>query len=113
MKEFMMLFRFEPDFSYQPTKEELEEQEQQWGGWIGSLAAQGKFVSTHQLGFEAKTLSADLKVVENALPSNNQIAGGTMVVKAESIDEVLELAKDCPILKMNGTVEVRDIIPMN
>lgn len=109
----MMLFRFEPDFSYQPTQEELAAQEQQWGEWIGTLASQDQLVSTHQLGFEAKTLNADLTVQNNALASNNQIAGGNMVVKANTIDEALEMAKGCPILQMNGTVEVRDIIPMN
>jgi hypothetical protein len=28
------------------------------------------------------------------------------------MEEATEMAKGCPILKMGGTVEVRDIIPM-
>jgi len=38
---------------------------------------------------------------------------GTTVVKTETFDEAVELAKGCPILKVGGTVEVRTIIMMN
>ena len=35
-----------------------------------------------------------------------------MVVKAKSLEEAVAMAKDCPILKMNGNIEVRAIVPM-
>jgi len=35
-----------------------------------------------------------------------------MVVRANTLAEATEMAKDCPILKMGGTVEVRSINPM-
>ncbi|WP_298303127.1 YciI family protein [Flavobacterium sp.] len=38
---------------------------------------------------------------------------GNMVLKAESIEVATEWAKKCPILFMGGTVEVRNVIPMN
>jgi hypothetical protein len=39
--------------------------------------------------------------------------GGYIIVRAKSIDEAAELSKDCPILEMNGNVEVRPIVPMD
>jgi hypothetical protein len=38
--------------------------------------------------------------------------GGYIVVRAESLEEAAEFAKDCPILALGGNVEVRTIIPM-
>ncbi len=110
---YMMLFRFEPDFSYQPSQEEMEAQHQQWGQFIGQLAIQEKLVETHQLGFEGKQISASLDVNEGIHIAEGNTLGGNMVVKANSLEEAVEIAKDCPILKMGGSVEVRSIIPMS
>lgn len=108
----MMIFRFQPNNEYQPTQEELNQQHQQWGTFIGNLAISEKLVSTHQLGFNGKQLKADLSVAEGINISEGQTLGGNMIVRANTVDEAIEMAKDCPILKMGGTVEVRDILPM-
>jgi len=108
----MMIFRFTPNFEYEPTAEELTQMKEQWGSFIGNIAIQEKLISTYQLGFEGKQVSADLSTSEGISISENQTLGGNMVVKANSLEEVTTMAKDCPILKMGGTVEVRSIIPM-
>ena len=38
--------------------------------------------------------------------------GGYTLIKATSFDEAAELSKDCPILSVGGSVEVREIIAM-
>ncbi len=111
-KEFMLLFRYEPSNSYQPTEAELNEQHQHWGAFIGNIAIQEKLVSTHQLGFTGKQITASKLVNEGMHIAENQVLGGNMVVKARSFEEAVEMAKACPILTMGGTVEVRDVIPM-
>jgi hypothetical protein len=110
--EFMLVFRFEPNFNHQPTAEELAEMGQQWGGYFGSLASQGKMVSTHQLGFEGMQISADHSVSEGILIADKQTLGGNLIVKADSMEEAVEIGKQCPILLMGGSVEVRSIMPM-
>jgi YCII-related domain len=86
-KEFMLLFSFEPNSSYQPTE-------------------------AHQLGFEGKQIAADKSVTEGINIANNKTLGGNMIVKANSLDEAVLIAQDCPILQMGGSVEVRSINPM-
>ncbi len=108
----MMIFRFTPNFEYQPTAEEQAQMHQEWGGFIGNLALKEKLVNTYQLGFEGKQIATNLSTSDGITISNNQTIGGTMVVTSNSIEEAVEMAKDCPILKMGGTVEVRSIIPM-
>lgn len=111
-KEFMFVFRFEPINNYQPTAAELSEMHQQWGAFIGNIAIQEKLVSTHQLGFEGMQISPNKSVTEGICIADKQTLSGTMIVKATSISEAVEMAKDCPILLMGGTVEVRSIQPM-
>lgn len=113
LKDFMLLFRLEPNNNYHPTETELDTQKKQWGRWIGGIASQAKLVSTNQLGFTGKQLHADLSIKEGINISDNKMVGGNMIVKAESLDNAIEMAKGCPILTIGGTVEIRDIIPMN
>lgn len=111
-KEFMLLFRYEPS-NEEPTQEQLQEMQKLWGEFIGGIAMQGNLVSTFQLGFEGKRILSDLSSQEGFHISENQVIGGNMVLKAETLESVTELAKKCPILKIGGTVEIRNIIPMN
>ena len=112
LNEFMLLFRFNPAGAA-PTAEQLQEMSKQWGEFIGTIAMQGRLVSTHQLGFEGKTISPNFEVGDGFHISDNVVVAGNMVLKAESLEVATELGKNCPILYMGGTVEVRDINPMN
>jgi hypothetical protein len=111
-KEFMLLFRFEPTPHYQPSKAEMDEMHQQWGSFIGNIALQEKLVSTYQLGFCGVQIFADQTMREGIHLAEKQTLGGNMIVAVNTIQEATALAKNCPILKMGGTVEVRDIQPM-
>lgn len=112
MKEYMLIFRFQPDPNFQMTPEQEIESGKAWGGWIGQIAEQGKFVNTSQLGFEGKVLNADLSSSQGIYTSNATAIGGNLILKAGSIDEAVEISKGCPILAMGGSVEAREIIPM-
>ena len=109
----MLIFRFTPNPAHQPTEEEQKAMKEAWGGFIGNIAISEKLISTHQLGFDGRQLMADRTTTEGMLIADQQIMGGNMTVKAASLDEATELAKDCPILRMGGTVEIRNILPMS
>jgi len=110
MEEFMMIFRMSPMGDFQPTPEQMQESIRQWQDWIGGIAAQGKFVSTNQLGFQGKTLKADGMVTDGPYAEVKEIVGGNIIVKAADLDEALKLAEGCPVLYIGGHVEVRDIM---
>ena len=110
--EFMLLFRFEPNENYQPTPEEINASQQQWGSYIGKMAMQEKFVSTCQLGFEGRQVTSDYSIKNTMYSSDNQIIGGNMIVKANSFEEATAIAQECPILHIGGSVEIRNIVPM-
>ena len=112
-QEYMLIFRFEPNSDYQPTAEEQEAQATAWGKFIGGIALQEKLVNVQQLGFDGHLIEADSTVAPNLYKANNEVTGGNMVIKAASIEEAIELGKGCPILSAGGSVEVRNVIPMN
>ncbi len=113
-KMFMLLFRFTPNFEYQPTEQEQIEMQESWGNFIGNIALKEKLVSTYQLGFEGNQISTGKAIIitEGISIQENQTLGGNMIVRANTLEQATELAKGCPILSMGGTVEVRNIIPM-
>lgn len=113
MKEFMMIFRHTPNADFQPSPEQLQASIQQWQDWIGGIAAQGKFVSTNQLGFEGKTLKPNNLITDGPYAEVKEIIGGYLIAKAESLDDAFAMAQGCPILHMGGHVEVRDIMQRN
>ncbi len=112
LQDFMFIFRYEPVENYQPTPEELAQEEKDWCIFIGSIANQAKLVSVHQLGFEGVQVLPDQSEKQGMYISDKETVGGIMVVKATNIEEATMLSKLCPIFKKGGTVEVRSMIPM-
>jgi hypothetical protein len=41
------------------------------------------------------------------------VVGGYIVVEAKDLTHAAELAKDCPILEVGGSVEIRPIQPLS
>jgi len=109
---FMMIFRYSPNPNYTPTPQEMQQMKEDWGSFIGNIAMKEKLESTYQLGFEGKQISADSNVSDGVLIAENKMISGNMIVKANSLNEAVAMSKDSPILKMGGSVEVRNIIPM-
>jgi len=113
MKEFLMVFRNEGMGDYRPTQAEMEAVEKEWNNWFGSIAAQGKLGGGHRPGFEGKTIHAGNVITDGPYAEVKEILMGTTVLKVDTMEEAIEIAKGCPILKEGGTVEVRDIMMMN
>jgi hypothetical protein len=79
--------------------------------WIGGIAAQNKFVLGNGLPFDGSKVVHHNKMVTNGpFGDVKETVGGYIIVKANSVDEAVEFAKDSPILQGEGnTVEVRRI----
>ena len=110
MDQFILLFRHE-DGSKLASPEQMETWMKQTMDWIGSIAAQGKFVSGTGLLFDDARVVGHHNVVTNGpFGDIKETLGGFIIVKAESADEAAEFAKGSPILQGDGnTIEVRKI----
>jgi hypothetical protein len=76
----------------------------QWQGWIGGIAAQGKFVSTNALNFESKVVKLNNIVTDGPYVEMKEMVGGYIIVKTNTLDEAIKLADGCPALLLGGNV---------
>ena len=111
MKEFLLLFRFPSNFNASNlSPKEMEGLAKKWKDWVGSIAEQGKFVSSGQrLASEGKVLKPGGVVTDGPFAEIREILGSFCVVKAESLDDAVTLAHGCPALETGGSVEVRPV----
>ena len=79
--------------------------------WIGGIAARNKFSGGNGLPFEdARVVKHNGTVTNGPFGDIKETVGGYVIVKAESVDEAVEFARDCPILQgEDNSVEVRRI----
>jgi hypothetical protein len=105
-----LIFRHE-DGQKVASPEQMQQWMKQTMDWIGSIAAQNKFVGGNGLPFEeAKVVHHKGVVTNGPFGDIKETIGGYVIVRAESADEAAEFAKGCPVLQGPGnTVEVRQI----
>ena len=110
MKEFLFIFR--NDFNNIPktSPEVMQATTKKWMDWIGGIAAQNKLSDRgNRLSLSGKVVRTDNVVTDGPYTEIKESVGGYIAVKVESIEEAVELAKGCPVLKLGGNVEVREI----
>ena len=113
MKEFLLLYRADQNAVAQRSPEEMQASMQQWMDWLGSIAAQNQLTDKgNRLVNDGKVLKAANIVTDGPFTELKEALGGYSIIKAPSLQEATELAKGCPILKVGGSVEIREIDKM-
>ena len=115
MKEFALIFRVNgetPSMAATLTPAEMQERLTSWGNWMGSIAARDKLAdSGHRLGIrESRTVGPDNVVTDGPYTEVKEFINGFIVVKTQTVEEAVEIAKGCPILFGGGKVEVRPLV---
>lgn len=113
MEEYALIMRHE-DGAKIASPEQIQQWMKQTMDWIGGIAAQNKFVSGTGLPFDNArviTTKGGQPVVTNGPYGDiKETIGGFIVVRAESVEEAVGFAKDCPVLQGEGnSMEVRKI----
>ncbi len=111
MSEFVYLFRSnEADReAHMGTPERAQRAIQAWVSWMRGLEASGKMKSY------GKPLETGGKVVrrkgvtDGPFAETKDIVLGFIVVEARDIAEAVELARGCPFVQGEGSVEVRPV----
>lgn len=112
MKEYLFLFRGGLNYD-NISAEALQADMQKWKTWMDGLAKAGKLGGGERLNTDGATLKGiDRQVIDGPYAEAKEIIGGFILVKTESKLEAIELAKGCPILENEGTVEVREVAKM-
>jgi hypothetical protein len=75
----------------------------EWAGKVASGKVQGS-------RFKQEGRVVSTKGVR-PMDFGSDTVGGYIIVEADSYEKAVEIAKGCPILENNGTVEIREIVP--
>ncbi len=113
MEQYALIMRHE-DGNKVASPEQIQIWMQQTMDWIGSISAQGKFVSGTGLPFDnARVIKASDKgkiVTNGPFGDIKETIGGIIVINAASVEEAVEFAKGSPVLQGEGnSIEVRKI----
>jgi hypothetical protein len=109
MKEFMLIFRIKDIADFKPTPEQIQERL----NWLASIAAQNKLVdqgnTLSPFTGSAKTVRPG-EVTDGPYTEIKEFIVGYIIVRAETIDEAVEMARENTIFKLGGNIEVREVI---
>jgi hypothetical protein len=114
MKEFMFIYKGrDPNWASAPA-EQKQAVMAAWGKWFEALGKKGQLVSGGSpLEFEGKRVRRDGVITDIAASEVKELVSGYSIIKAKSYAEAAEVARECPIFRMNdATVEVRGIAQM-
>lgn len=111
MKEFALIFRMEDLSDFQPTTRQLQERL----SWLSAVKEQGKLVDKGNtlLPFtgSAKSINNKKEVTDGVNTGSEGFITGYVVIKAETIDEAVEIAKGNPIFdQVDGHIEIRELL---
>lgn len=111
MKDYMFVF-MGPDYeSLGLSPEEMDHRMQNWFAWTEKLGKEGRYVGGEALQTKGKRITGKEKIiVDSPSAESKELIGGFFVVKAENIDEALQLAGDFPDFDIQGTIEVREVV---
>ena len=113
MKDYLLVYRAEYSFMPDRTPEEMQAMSKRWMDWIGGIAAQNKLIDRgNRLTTDGKVIRNDSTITNGPYAEIKESIGGYSLIKAESYDDAVELAKSCPVFMIGGNVEVREINPL-
>ena len=106
----MLLFRGSDVYQSGQSPEALQALKQKLIRWVGDLANKGQHVASEPLEPAGKQVGGVKKTITDApFGEGREIVGGCTIVLAKDINEAIQIAKGCPILESNATIEVRPI----
>jgi hypothetical protein len=114
MANFMYLFRGNQTALRSMSPEQMQQTMKKWMDWKDTLEKNGHIKQLgERLDGTGKVVRGKSKAVTDGpyVEAKDSI-GGYMLVEAKNMDQAVELAKGCPILESDGTVEIRPIVSM-
>ncbi len=108
MSEFTYLFR---GGNPGTSPEQMQKTMEKWMTWFKELGAKGHIKDPgHPLERTGKVVKGKQKMVNDGpYAEAKDLIGGYTLIEAKDIDQAVELAKGCPILEVDGSVEVRPV----
>lgn len=113
MKQFTLLFKSKtaPEPEIDPAQ--LQQLVQSMSKWLSQLDGDKKIVNrgSRLAANEVRTVKPGNMVIDGPHTEIKEYVCGYITIETRTIDEAAEIAKGCPLLQNNGSVEIRAVVP--
>jgi len=108
--EYLLLFRGKAWWNGL-SPEELQKVMDQVKDWLEHLAESGKLKAAQPLMREGAVISGrnGRMVADGPFAESKEVIGGYALVRVNSLDEAIAIARNCPTLRFEMEVEVRPV----
>ena len=108
--EYLLLFRGN-DWDRSLSPAELQKTMANFLAWFERLSADGTLKAGQPLMDEGRTVSGKegRTVADGPFAESKEAIGGYFLIKADSLDDAVAIAQQCPMLGYGTVVEVRPI----
>ena len=117
MAEFIYLYRNSPEErkKFMGTPEVAQKGMQRWMAWMRDLESKGHLKSAGQpLDPDGKVVRGPARAItDGPFIEAKDVIGGFSIIEALDIAEAAELAKGCPAVDGQGSVEIRPVMKMD
>jgi hypothetical protein len=111
MKKFLLLMREDMKAMQSLSAEQGRELVEAHMAWAKQLVEKGHFLGGDGIEMTGKLIVGNgCELQDGPFVENDYIVGGYYLLQAGSMDELLEIAKDCPCHLWGGTTEIRPIM---
>jgi hypothetical protein len=106
MSEFTFMYR---GLDFHASPDQMQRTMEHWRAWFNDLEAKGHLKDFgHPLENAGAVVSGKNKVVNDGpFAEAKDLIAGFSIIEARDLSQATELAKGCPILEAEGSVEVR------
>jgi len=113
MKDFLLIFRTDYNVIQQRSEDQAEANMKQWMDWLGDISSKNKLIDRgNRLDNSGRLVKPNDVVTNGPYSDIKESIGGYSLIKADNYEDAVAMAKGCPVLKMGGNVEVREILAM-
>jgi pimeloyl-ACP methyl ester carboxylesterase len=107
--EYLLVFR-NTDWHRDLAPKEIQQNMARFTEWFERLNHAGQFKGGGPLGHYGKTLAGRNAVTDGPFAESKEAIAGFFLIRADSLEQAVEVAKDCPGLEFGQTVEVRAMV---
>ena len=108
--EYMLLFQ-STDWSKGLSPEQMQKIAGEWMAWFERLTAQGKTLAGSPLEPQGQIISGKngRVVADGPFAESKEAIGGYFLLRVDTLDEAVAIARECPGLAYGVKIEVRPV----
>jgi len=112
MAKFMLIYRDPATPQTPPAPEEMQAFLAMWGEWFQKCGA-AILDGGDALKPTGKVLKAGGVVSDGPYAESKEVIGGYSVVQADNYEGAVAIARECPIARVGGAIEIRELAGYN